>query len=150
MQLSRLVGHTQRLVGPEQMPLADDVVQIVRTHQLRERRRRLPGFEQISHPSPLPSPLKRRRGSQIAPRPFFFWIIQHTGPVHRTNEDKNSFTIGEYANHNHVTNLYQGTLSLSSLSARLRGDKGTLEAQQRAGVRWVASIPLRRPRLSER
>ncbi len=49
MQLSRLVGDAQRLVGTEQMPLADDFVQTLRPHQLRKRRRRLPRFEQISH-----------------------------------------------------------------------------------------------------
>jgi hypothetical protein len=45
MQLSRLVGDAQRLVGPEQMPLADDIVEILRPHQFRKRCRRLPGFE---------------------------------------------------------------------------------------------------------
>ena len=48
MQLSRLAGHAQRLVGTKQMPLPDDFVEILRPHQLRQRRRRLPGFEQVS------------------------------------------------------------------------------------------------------
>jgi len=53
MQLSRLVSHAQRLVGTEQMPLADDFVESLRPHQFRERRRRLPGFEQIGQDNNL-------------------------------------------------------------------------------------------------
>jgi len=38
-----------------------------------------------------------------------------------------------------ISNVYERNVLYLSLSARWRGDKGTLEAQQMAGVRWVGA-----------
>src|SRR5688572_28354362 len=55
VRIARLEGHAQRLAGPEQMALADDLVDALRAQRLRERRRRLRPPEQIAQGSPSTS-----------------------------------------------------------------------------------------------